>query len=302
MSTHHLIDELITLRDWLRWAITRFEDAGLFYGHGTENAFDEAAWLILGSLKLPRQRLEPFLDARLTRPERVQLHNLLTQRITRRIPAAYLLQEAWLGEFKFYIDERVIVPRSYFAELLNDGFAPWIPDPEAVTDVLDLCTGSGCLAILMAHHFPHANVDAIDLSPDALAIAERNVYGYGLEGQIELIQSDLFDEVPERRYQLIISNPPYVTSAAMAGLPAEFRHEPSLALAAGEDGLDVVRQILAQADDHLTEDGIIAIEVGHNRELVEAAFPELPMVWLDTAHAQGKIFLVRAEDLGQKSD
>ncbi len=292
-----VIDELLTLRDWLRWAVSRFEEAELFYGHGTDNAYDEAAWLLLGALKLPRGRMEPFLDARLTRSEKQRLHNLITQRISKRLPVAYLLQEAWLGEFKFYVDERVIVPRSYFAELLQDGFAPWIADPNDVTDVLDLCTGSGCLAILLAHHFPHANVDAIDLSTDALAIAERNVYAYGLEGQIELIQSDLFDEIPERRYQLIISNPPYVTADAMAGLPEEFRREPALALAAGEDGLDIVRLILAQADDHLTDDGVIAIEVGHNRDLVEAAFPELPMVWLDTEHAEGKVFLVKAEDL-----
>lgn len=296
-----IIDELITLRDWLRWAVSRFEEAELFYGHGTDNAYDEAVWLLLGALKLPRGgqsgRLEPFLDARLTRAERLRLHNLISQRIAKRIPTAYLLQEAWLGEFRFYVDERVIVPRSYFAELLANGFAQWISDPDAVTDVLDLCTGSACLAILMAHRYPHANVDAIDLSAEALAVAERNVYGYGLEGQIELIQSDLFDEIPERRYQLIISNPPYVTAEAMAELPPEFRREPALALAAGDDGLDIVRLILAQADDHLTDDGVIAIEVGHNRDLVEAAFPELPMTWLDTKHAHAKVFLVRASDL-----
>ena len=297
-AMNSVVDELFTLRDWLRHAITRFEDADIFYGHGTESAYDEAAWLLLGALKLPHGRLEAFLDARLTRVERQRVANLITQRITKRIPTAYLLQEAWLGEFRFYVDERVIVPRSFFAELLADTLPAWIP--ETVTDVLDLCTGSGCLAIVLAHHFPEANVDAIDLSPDALAVAERNVHAYGLEGQIELIQSDLFDEIPERRYQLIISNPPYVTAAAMDALPPEFRREPSLALAAGEDGLDVVRQILAQADDHLTDDGIIAIEVGHNRELVETAFPDLPMIWLDTEHAEGKVFLVQAADLKRR--
>ncbi|MBK6907038.1 MAG: 50S ribosomal protein L3 N(5)-glutamine methyltransferase [Rhodocyclaceae bacterium] len=293
-----VLDELFTLRDWLRYAITRFEDAEIFYGHGTENAYDEAAWLLLGALKLPHGRLEGFLDARLTTPERQRIANLISQRITKRIPTAYLLQEAWLGDLRFYVDERVIVPRSYFAELLADTLQAWIPD--TVTDVLDLCTGSGCLAIVLAHHFPDANVDAIDLSPDALAVAERNVHAYALEGQIELIESDLFDEVPERRYQLIISNPPYVTTAAMEALPPEFRREPVLALAAGDDGLDVVRQILAQADDHLTDDGIIAVEVGHNRDLVEAAFPDLPMTWLDTEHAEGKVFLVQAGDLERR--
>lgn len=291
------IDELITLRDWLRWAVSRFEEAGLCFGHGTDNAWDEAVWLILASLHLPRERLEPFLDARLTHAERVMLLDVLQQRIVRRLPTAYLLKEAWLGPFRFYVDERVIVPRSYFAELLEDGFAPWIDDPNAVEHVLDLCTGSGCLAILMAHVFPNADVDAIDLSPDALAVARRNIGDYGLDDRIRAIESDLFAGVKGQRYDLIISNPPYVTGEAMASLPAEYRHEPTLALAAGDDGLDVVRRILATARQHLTPNGVIAIEVGHNRDLVEAAFPKLPAVWLDTENAEGKVFLLRSEDL-----
>jgi ribosomal protein L3 glutamine methyltransferase len=292
------LDELITLRDWLRWTVSRFEEAQLFYGHGTDNSWDEAIWLLLAALKLPRDRLEPFLDARLTRPEREHLLELVQKRISHRIPTAYLMQEAWLGPYRFHVDERVIVPRSYFAELLEDGFAPWIDDPEAVTHALDLCTGSGCLAILMAFAFPNAAVDAIDISPDALDVARRNISHYGLDEQVNAIESDLFAAVPKhRRYDLIISNPPYVTAEAMAALPPEFRHEPSLALAAGEDGLDVVRRILAQAKRNLTSDGVIAIEVGHNRHLVEDAFPELPIIWLDTEHAEGKVFLVRADDL-----
>ncbi|MBK9625314.1 MAG: 50S ribosomal protein L3 N(5)-glutamine methyltransferase [Rhodocyclaceae bacterium] len=291
------LDELITLRDWLRWAITRFEEAGLFYGHGTDNAWDEAAWLILATLKLPRDRLEPFLDARLTHSERLVLLDRLQQRITRHVPVAYLTQEAWLGPLRFYVDERVIVPRSYFAELLEDGFAPWVEDPDTLTRALDLCTGSGCLAIVMAHVFPQAEIDAIDLSPDALAVAHRNIDDYDLSNRVHAIESDLFAAVKNRRYDLIISNPPYVTTEAMDALPPEYRHEPALALAAGSDGLDVVRRILASAGKHLTPSGVIAIEVGHNRDLVNAAFPELELTWLDTEHAQGKVFLLRREDL-----
>lgn len=291
------IDELLTLRDWLRWAVSRFNAAKLFFGHGTDNAWDEAIWLLLATLQLPRDRLEPFLDARLTRAERLAVFNVLEQRIARRLPTAYLVQEAWLGDFRFYVDERVIVPRSYFAELLEEGFAPWVEEPENVGSVLDLCTGSGCLAILMAHTFPHAQVDAIDISPDALTVARRNIADYGLEGSVHAIESDLFAAVPGKRYDLILSNPPYVTAAAMAALPAEYRHEPALALAAGEDGLDVVRRILREAADHLTPEGFIAIEVGHNRDQVEAAFPHLPVVWLDTASSVDKIFLVSCEAL-----
>ena len=292
-----LADELLTIRDWMRWAVSRFNEAELFFGHGTENAWDEAAWLILASLHLPRNSLEPWLDARLSRAERLDLLNVLQQRIARRLPAAYLVQEAWLGEFRFYVDERVIVPRSYFAELLEDGFSPWIDNPEEVVSALDLCTGSGCLAILMAHSFPNAEVDAIDISPDALAVAQRNISDYDLGDQVHAIKSDLFAAVKSKRYDIILSNPPYVTTEAMAALPAEYRHEPALALAAGEDGLDVVRRILAQAKRHLNPGGIIAIEVGHNRELVEAAFPQLAAVWLDTETAAGKVFLVNRDDL-----
>lgn len=291
------IDELFTLRDWLRWAVSRFEEAQLFFGHGTDNAYDEAVWLILATLKLPRDRLEPFLDARLTHGERLALLNVLQQRVARRLPAAYLTQEAWLGPFRFYVDERVIVPRSYFAELLEDGFSPWIDDAMDVTTALDLCTGSGCLAIVMAHAFPQARIDAIDLSAEALSIARRNIADYGLEDQVEAIESDLFAAVSDRRYDLIISNPPYVTAEAMAALPPEYRHEPTLALAAGEDGLDVVRRILAAAPDHLQPGGVLAVEVGHNRDIVDAAFPNLPLIWIDTDSAEGKVFLLRREDL-----
>jgi ribosomal protein L3 glutamine methyltransferase len=290
-------DELLTIRDWLRWAVSRFNEANLAYGHGTDNAWDEAVWLILATLHLPRDTLEPWLDANLTKHERLTLLTNLQQRVVHRLPTAYLVQEAWLGPYRFYVDQRVIVPRSYFAELLENGFAPWIDDPEAVESVLDLCTGSGCLAILLAQAFPNAAIDAIDISADALAVARRNIADYGLDERVQAIESDLFAAVPGKRYDLILCNPPYVTAEAMDALPAEYRHEPALALAAGPDGLDVVRRILVEAREHLNPRGMLAIEVGHNQDIVTAAFPDLPMVWLDTEHAEGKVFLVMRDDL-----
>lgn len=291
------VDELITLRDWLRWAVSRFSEAELFFGHGCDNAYDEAVWLVLHALHLPSDRLDSFMDARLTRTERLSIFNLLNQRISKRTPSAYLTRQAWLCGHAFYVDERVIVPRSYFAELLEHGLSPWLPEGMPVNHALDLCTGSGCLAILMALAFPGARIDAIDLSPAALCVAKRNVDDYGLQDTIELIESDLFAGVAGRRYDLIISNPPYVTAESMSDLPAEYRHEPALALAAGEDGLDIVRRILASAADYLTPDGILMIEVGHNTALVEAAFPDMPCVWIDTPSSEDKIFLLTRQYL-----
>ncbi len=303
-ATAEIIDELVSLRDWLRYAVSRFTEADLFFGHGCDNAYDEAIWLILHTLHLSPQpnRLDVFIDARLTRAERLAVQQILEQRIEERLPAAYLTHQAWLGEFSFYVDERVIVPRSYFAELLADGFSPWIAEPGQVKKALDLCTGSGCLAILMAHAFPDAKVDAVDLSADALAVARRNVADYALEERIELIASDLFTGLAGRRYDLIISNPPYVTAEAMRRLPREYRHEPQLALAAGEDGLDIVRRILSQARAHLEPGGLLAVEIGHNRDIVEHAFPGLPFTWLDTASGEGKIFLIQQQDLPPDGD
>ena len=290
-------DDLQTLRDWLRWSVSRFNEAGLCYGHGTDNAWDEAIWLILATLHLPRDTLEPWLDARLTKSERLTLLDKLQQRVVHRLPTAYVVQEAWLGRCRFHVDQRVIVPRSYFGELLEAALAPWIADANAVGTALDLCTGSGCLAILMAHAFPNATVDAIDISGDALVVARRNIAEYHLDNRVQAIQSDLFAALKGRRYDLILGNPPYVTTAAMAALPPEYRHEPALALAAGADGLDVVRRILGEAREHLNPGGLLALEVGHNQDLVTAAFPNLPMIWLDTEHAEGKIFLVTRDDL-----
>ena len=292
-----LTSELFTVRDWLRWAVSRFNEAGLFFGHGTDNAYDEAAYLILHTLHLPLDRLEPFLDARLTASERLAVANVLELRIVRRLPAAYLTGEAWLGDYRFRIDERVIVPRSYFAELLRERLAPWLTDPDDIQAALDMCTGSGCLAILMADAFPGATIDAADLSADALAVATTNVADYGLEDQVRLVRSDLFAALEDCRYDLIVCNPPYVTAAAMADLPAEYRHEPALALASGDDGLDFVRRLLTEARSHMTGNGLLLVEVGHNADLVEAAFPDLPLTWIDTPSAEGKVFLVHAADL-----
>jgi ribosomal protein L3 glutamine methyltransferase len=295
--TDFLLDDLHTLRDWLRWGASRFNEAKLFFGHGCDNAHDEAAWLVLHALHLPPDRLDPYLDARLTRQERVAVLELLQQRIARRLPAAYLTHEAWQAGLRFYVDERVLIPRSYFADLLVEGFAPWIDDPYAIGRALDLCTGSGCLAILMAHAFPAAKIDAADISQDALAVARRNVGDYDLKKRIRLVQGDLFAGLGKRRYDFILSNPPYVTAQAMRDLPPEYHHEPENALAAGTDGLDIVRRILAAAANHLNPGGLLAIEVGHNRAIVEAAFPDLPLTWLDTPSGDGKLFMVRREDL-----
>lgn len=289
------LGELHTLRDWLRWAVSRFSEARLTFGHGTTNAYDEACYLLLHALHLPLDRLEPFLDARLAGGERQAVADLLTRRIEGRVPAAYLTREAWLGEFRFYVDERVIIPRSHIASLLPDALAPWIGDPANVREALDLCTGSGCLAILLAHAYPNADVDAVDLSADALAVAQRNVSEYGLADRINLVRSDLFANLPEKSYDLVISNPPYVVSSAMESLPAEYRHEPAIALAGGEDGMDLVRTILREAPRFLSPDGVLVVEVGHNRIQAEAAFPRLPFVWLDVPGAEDGVFLLRRE-------
>lgn len=291
------LNELATLRDWLRWAVSRFNEAGLAFGHGTTNAYDEAAYLLLHALHLPLDRLEPFLDAHLAQSERGMLAQLFTRRIEDRVPAAYLTHEAWLGEFRFYVDERVVVPRSYLAELLPDALAPFVGDAAKVASALDLCTGSGCLAILLAHAYPNADVDAADISPEALAVAQRNVSDYGLADRINLVRSDLFSNLPEKSYDLVISNPPYVTTMAMESLPAEYRHEPPLALAAGDDGMDAVRTILRDAARFLSPDGVLVVEVGHNRDAAETAFPRLPFTWLATQDADDGVFLLRREEL-----
>ena len=293
----HPPPELETLRDWLRWAVTRFGEARLAFGHGTTNAYDEAAYLLLHALHLPIDRLEPFLDARLTTAERQHVGALFARRIDERVPAAYLTGEAYLGEYRFHVDTRVLIPRSYIAELLPDGLAPFVGDASAPRKVLDLCTGSGCLAILLAHAYPNADIDAVDLSSDALAVAQRNVSEYGLADRINLLRSDLFSKLRGKRYDLVISNPPYVTTLAMEELPPEFRHEPAVALAGGDDGLDAVRTIIDSAPQYLNPEGTLVVEVGHGKDAVETVFPRLPFVWLATDSADDAVFLLRREDL-----
>lgn len=288
---------LHTLRDLLRFAVSRFQQAELSFGHGSDNAYDEAAYLILHTLHLPPQRLEPFLDAVLLPGEIRDVLSVLERRVTERRPAAYITGEAWLGDYRFHVDERVIVPRSHIAELIDEGFSAWLPDPEAVTDALDLCTGSGCLAILLALAFPAARVDAADLSAEALQVARVNVEDYGVEDRVMLVQSDLFAGLGGRRYQLLVSNPPYVDAKSMQDLPPEYRHEPALALAAGADGMEVVRRILAQAHRHLLPGGILVVEVGSGRAAFEAAFPEIEPTWLSTRAGDGLVFLLERDQL-----
>jgi ribosomal protein L3 glutamine methyltransferase len=289
--------ELSTVRDYLRYAVSRFTAAQLFFGHGSDNAWDEAVYLTLHTLSLPLDRLEPFLDARLLPHERELLLDIYRRRCEDRLPAAYLTHEAWLGEHRFYVDDRVIVPRSFIAELLDDQLAPWIDDPWAIESALDLCTGSGCLAILTALAFPNAEVAAVDLSRDAIAVAERNVADYSLYDRIELIESNAFKKLEGRKFDLIISNPPYVNAESVAALPPEYLHEPELALGSGDDGLDFTRIILREAKKHLTDHGILVVEIGHNREALEAAYPTLPFTWLDTAAGDEYVFLLHATDL-----
>lgn len=293
-------EELLTVRDWLRWAVTRFHQSQLYFGHGSDNALSEATYLIAHTLALPFDQLDSFLDARLTLPEKTQLRKILDRRIEERIPAAYLTQEAWLGDFRFYVDERVIIPRSFIAELMPDGLSPYLPDHYEVKHALDLCTGSGCLAILLAEAYPNADIDAVDISPPALEVAQRNIDDYHLADRITLIRSDYTDNLPKnKRYDLIISNPPYVTGEAMQHLPREYRHEPELALAGGVDGMDAVHHFLKNAPRLLQPHGVVVVEIGHNRAIVEAAYPNLPFVWLDTGSSEESVFLLTREDLSE---
>ncbi len=286
-----------TPRDLLRYATTRFNTEQLFFGHGSAEAFDEAAYLILHTLKLPLDKLDPFLDARLL-PEEVQrVLAVIERRAAERIPAAYITNEAWLGSYRFYVDERTIVPRSYIAELIPDYFAPWVNNPEGIANVLELCTGSGCLAIMMADAFPDATVDAVDISPDALEVARRNVETYKLQDRVNLIQSDLYANVPAKKYDLIVTNPPYVNSGSMAQLPKEYRHEPQIALDGGADGMDLVRRIVAGAAGLLTDEGLLIVEIGNEKEFAEAAFGHLGLTWLTTSQGDDMVFLLTADQL-----
>jgi ribosomal protein L3 glutamine methyltransferase len=293
--------DLRTVRDFLRWATSAFERAGLVYGHGTTEALDEAAFIVLEGLRLPVDRLEPFLDAALLPAERERLAALIEARILTRKPAPYLLNKAYIRGVPFYVDERVIVPRSFIAEiLLSDMFAPGadaLVDPAGVERALDLCAGSGAIALIAARAFQDAMVDAVELSPEAAEVARINIADSGFEERVELLEGDLFAPVEGRLYDLILTNPPYVDAQAMDELPPEYAHEPAMALGSGEDGLDIVRRILAQARAHLTPEGALICEIGRGRELLEAEYPDLPFMWLDTEESQGEVFFLRAADL-----
>jgi ribosomal protein L3 glutamine methyltransferase len=286
-----------TPRDLLRYAVTRFNAAKLFFGHGSAEAFDEAAYLVLNTLKLPLDRLDPFLDAKLLPEEVLQVLSVIERRTVERVPAAYITNEAWLGTYAFYVDERVLVPRSFIAELIPNFFSPWVTNPYEVENVLELCTGSGCLAIMMADVYQNAVVDAVDISKDALAVAERNIRDYKLEGRVNPIESDLYENVPFKKYDLIVTNPPYVNADSMAKLPPEYLREPQIALHGGADGMDLVRKIVAGAAERLTPEGILVVEIGNEAEYAEAAFGHLGLTWLTTSAGDEAVFLLTAEQL-----
>jgi len=283
---------LRTLRDYIRWAVSRFQAEQLFFGHGTDNAWDEARQLVLGALHLPWEMADSYLDCRLEDDERVHLQDLLQRRIEQRVPTAYLLGQAWFCGLPFIVDERVLIPRSPIGELIDRRFEPWLA--QAPARVLDLCTGSGCIGIACAYEFLEAEVVLADLSFEALEVANRNIEHHGLEDRVYTVQSDGFDGLPKQRFDLILSNPPYVDAEDIADMPNEFHHEPALALACGEDGLDLVRRILAQAADHLTETGTLIVEVGNSQVHVEALYPEVEFTWLEFARGGHGVFLLAA--------
>lgn len=290
-------NELKTVRDVIRYAVSRFNDAQLAFGHGSDNAWDEAVYLVLSTLHLPLDTLDPFLDARLLEDEKKKCVSLIELRVKKRLPLAYLTGEAWLQGHRFLTDKRVIVPRSPISELLAEHLEPWVDDPENVQNVLDLCTGSGCLAILAALAFPNAQVDAVDLSDHAIRLAQRNVDMYQLGERVNVLQGDLYAPLEKQRYDVIVCNPPYVNSTTMAQLPSEYQHEPALALAGGDDGMDIIRTILDQAATHLSDDGFIILEIGNEYENFMNAFPALNPVFLETAEGDDSVLLLTREQL-----
>lgn len=289
------VTELRTFNDVVRFCVSEFHRAELFFGHGSDNAWDEARTLALHGLMLEHDDLEVAGALRLTSAERRAILELAARRVNERIPLAYLTNRAWFAGLPFYVDERTLVPRSPIAELIENRFAPWLADEPQT--ILDLCTGSGCIAIALAHTFPDALVDAADISPEALAVAARNVNEYELDEGFELVQSDLFDGLKGRVYDLIVSNPPYVDARDIADMPKEFHAEPMLGLAAGDDGLDIVRRILREAPAHLSEQGVLIVEVGNSQEAMETLWPDAPFVWLEFENGGHGVFLIEAEQL-----
>jgi len=289
-----------TVKALVNTVYSHLKKARLTYGHGTTNAWDETVWLVLHALRLPLDQLTPFLDRRVTVAEQRRVWGLVNRRVRHRLPTAYLINEAWLGNHRFYVDQRVIVPRSFIAELLHDKLMPWIAHPKRIKSALDLGTGSGCLAVLLAETFPHAHIDAADISRAVLTVAHRNVAAYQLRRRIRLLRSDMFSALGKKRYDLILSNPPYVSAAAMHALPREHRHEPKLALAGGRDGFYFVRILMQHASQYLTPNGLLVVEIGHRRKQLEAAFPHLPFVWPLTSGGDDCVFILERRDLPEK--
>ncbi len=298
MSSEAFIQQdLFTILDFVRWAASRFSTAELEFGHGTDNAIDEANHLVVRALNLPHQIPEQFYHARLTGSEKRSLVELVDKRIHERIPLPYLLHEAWFGGMQFYVDHRVLIPRSPIAELIENEFRPWSPG-ENIENILDLCTGSGCIAIACATAFPDAQVDAADISTDALDVAQINIDRYQLADQVSLYASDLFDNIPQdKQYDIIVSNPPYVDASEMSLLAPEFQHEPQLGLAAGEDGLDIVRRIFKEAGRRLTDHGILVIEVGASQYALVDSFPAVPFTWVDFQRGGEGVLILNASQL-----
>ena len=297
MTSSHRAANLSTICDFTRWAMTEMTKNDVSLGHGTADYWEEASVLVMRTLGLPFEKLEAFWNAKLTPSEIDEVTENIERRVKDKVPLAYLIHEGWLSQQCFYVDERVLIPRSFIAELLEEDLAPWVEDPESIGSVLDMCTGSGCLAILAAQTFPNAQVVGADISADALDVAAVNRERFGLEDDLELVQSDLFENLQGRKFDLIISNPPYVTEEAMQSLPGEYRAEPALALRAGEDGMDVMRRMMPALKDHLSEQGLAVIEIGDGREAFEAIWPQLPVTWLTTSGGDDLVFVVRAQDL-----
>lgn len=293
-----LANELHTIRDCIRWGVSRFNESGIFYGHGMGSALDEAVYLTLFALHLPHDFSSDYFDTRLTGEEKSRVLSLLMQRISSRLPAAYLTQEAWFCGLRFHVNDQVLVPRSPIAELIEHRFEPWV-EPEHVDSILDLCTGSGCIGIACAYAFDWADVDAADISPSALQVAQRNVEEHHLQERVTLLESDLFSAVPPRKYDIIVSNPPYVDAEDMADLPDEYLHEPELGLAAGVDGLELVIPMLQQARNFLADQGILVVEVGNSQYALQERFPEVAFYWLEFERGGDGVFLLTAEQLDE---